>query len=172
MPLWTGIAILTAALWLFVSLVLKPFKEDPPESSNTLPSPHEGKAKENPREVFAEGELEEETEQLLTEALSGPGFADEDFLGTDYEPLSKWLEERFEMDYRAMTPDLIFDQVPLNDIFYEVGEMTGTDEPFEFRSSDISRRDLLREIAKHWDLKLELVLGEDGNPTAVSVERR
>ena len=42
------------------------------------------------------------------------------FLQTDYKPIMKWLDdERFEVDYKHMTPQLIFDQVPLNDIYYE-----------------------------------------------------
>lgn len=95
----------------------------------------------------------------------GPGF-----LKTDYEPLAKWLSERFEIDYKHMTPALIFDQVPLNDIFYETSNLP-TDAPaFNFASADISRRDLLKKIAQHWRLKMTFSLDQSGTPTAVKVE--
>lgn len=97
--------------------------------------------------------------------LIGPGF-----LKTDYEPLAKWLDERFEIDYKHMTPALIFDQVPLNDIFYETSDLP-TDAPaFNFSSDAISRRDLLKKIAQHWKLKMTFSNDQSGTPTAVKVQ--
>lgn len=92
------------------------------------------------------------------------------FLVTDYAPLSKWLDERFEVDYKHMTPQLIFDQVPLNDIYYETSSLPSNGTPFNFSSKDISRRELLRHIAHHWNLKMSLASDAAGKPSAVKVE--
>jgi len=92
------------------------------------------------------------------------------FLRTDYEPLNKWLDERFNVDYKHMTPELIFDQVPLNDIFYETVNLPSDAPAFNYSNPDVSRRELLREVARHWNLKMSLVQDESGTPTAVKVE--
>lgn len=92
------------------------------------------------------------------------------FLKTDYEPLNKWLDERFEVDYKHMTPTLIFDQVPLNDIFYEISNLPTGAPAFNFSSSDVSRRELLKKISTHWKLKMSFSTDESGTPTAVRVE--
>ncbi|MAS93308.1 MAG: hypothetical protein CMO55_08935 [Verrucomicrobiales bacterium] len=102
-------------------------------------------------------------------AANGPINAD-GFLKNDHEPLNKWLDERFEVDYKHMTPALIFDQVPLNDIFYETSNLPQDATPLNFSSSDVSRRELLKKIASHWRLKMSLVTDAAGNPTAVRVE--
>ncbi len=92
------------------------------------------------------------------------------FLATDYAPLSKWLDERFEVDYKHMTPQLVFDQVPLNDIYYETTKLPTNAAPFNYASGDISRRELLKRIANHWNLKMSLATDATGNPSAVRVE--
>lgn len=93
------------------------------------------------------------------------------FLQTDYKPLMKWLDdERFEVDYKHMTPQLIFDQVPLNDIFYETSNLPTAAPPFNFTQANISRRELLRRIANHWKLKMSFATDASGKPTAVKVE--
>ncbi|MDF1656314.1 MAG: hypothetical protein P1U58_01810 [Verrucomicrobiales bacterium] len=92
------------------------------------------------------------------------------FLKTDYDPLNKWLDERFEVDYKHMTPALIFDQVPLNDIFYETSNLPSGAPAFNFSSSDVSRRELLKKISSHWKLKMSFSTDESGTPTAVRVE--
>lgn len=94
---------------------------------------------------------------------------DEEFLATDYEPLDKWLNERFEIDYKQMTPTLIFDQVPLNDIFYETLALPDKPPAFRLQSSDISRRELLKKIADFWQLDMSIITDDSGNPTAVRV---
>ncbi len=99
------------------------------------------------------------------DALSTTGF-----LATNYTPLAKWLDERFEVDYKHMTPALIFDQVPLNDIYYQTSNLPANGAPFNFSSKDISRRELLKRIANHWNLKMSLVTDASGNPSAVKVE--
>jgi hypothetical protein len=92
------------------------------------------------------------------------------FLKTDYAPLNKWLDERFEVDYKHMTPQLIFDQVPLNDIFYETSNLPSGAPSFNFSSSDVSRRELLKAISQHWRLKMSFSEDASGKPTAVKVE--
>ena len=42
------------------------------------------------------------------------------FLVSNYEPLDEWLDERFEAKYRNMTPSMIFDQVPIDQIYYDL----------------------------------------------------
>lgn len=92
------------------------------------------------------------------------------FLVTDYPALSKWLDERFDVDYKHMTPQLIFDQVPLNDIYYQTSNLPANAAPFNFSNKDISRRELLRRIANHWNLKMSFATDASGNPSAVKVE--
>jgi hypothetical protein len=93
------------------------------------------------------------------------------FLQTDYKPLVKWLDdERFEVDYKHMTPKLIFDQVPLNDIFYETSNLPTAAPAFNFAQKNISRRELLKRIANHWKLKMSFATDAAGKPTAVKVE--
>lgn len=96
---------------------------------------------------------------------SGPGF-----LATNYAPLAKWLDEAFDVDYKHMTPQVVFNQVPLNDIYYETSNLPTTAPPFNFASPSITRRDLLRKIAQHWNLRMSLVSDASGNPRAVKVE--
>lgn len=93
------------------------------------------------------------------------------FLVTDYKPLVKWLDdERFEVDYKHMTPQLIFDQVPLNDIFYETSNLPSSAPAFNFAQKSISRRELLKRISSHWKLKMSFAVDAAGKPTAVKVE--
>ncbi len=91
------------------------------------------------------------------------------FLETSYEPLANWMDERFEVKYRAMTPEMIFDQVPLNDIHYQTSNLPTGAKTFDFESANISRKELLKRIADHWGLKMKFIVGDDGNPSAVAV---
>lgn len=93
------------------------------------------------------------------------------FLQTDYKPIMKWLDdERFEVDYKHMTPQLIFDQVPLNDIYYETSNLPTSAPPFNFAQKNISRRELLKRVSNHWKLKMSFTTDAAGKPTAVKVE--
>ena len=105
-----------------------------------------------------------------TGASTGDSTSTAGFLVTDYAPLAKWLDERFEVDYKHMTPQLIFDQVPLNDIFYETSNLPASSSPFNYSSKDVSRRELLKRIANHWNLKMSLSMDAAGKPSAVKVE--
>ncbi|MBU6179916.1 MAG: hypothetical protein KGR69_09625 [Verrucomicrobia bacterium] len=103
-------------------------------------------------------------------AATGDSLGTTGFLATNYAPLAKWLDERFEVDYKHMTPALIFDQVPLNDIYYQTSNLPANGAPFNFSSKDISRRELLKRIASHWNLRMSLATDASGNPSAVKVE--
>lgn len=102
--------------------------------------------------------------------LGNASTPDANFLRTDFPALAKWLDERFDVNYRHMTPQLIFDQVPLNSIYYEISNLPTNAAPFNFSHSNISRRELLQRIAQHWNLKMSLVKDASGSPTAVRVE--
>lgn len=102
--------------------------------------------------------------------IGGGSAGGANFLVTDYPALSKWLDERFDVDYKHMTPQLIFDQVPLNDIYYQTSNLPTNAAPFNFSNKDISRRELLRRIASHWNLKMSFAADASGNPSAVKVE--
>tara|TARA_B100001093_G_scaffold14139_4_gene13086 strand:- start:11298 stop:11648 length:351 start_codon:yes stop_codon:yes gene_type:complete len=91
------------------------------------------------------------------------------FLETDFEPLNMWLDEIFEVNYKHMTAELIFDQVPLNDIFYQTDSLSSITTPFNFSSPGITRRQLLKKISDHWKLRISLISDSTGNPTAVLV---
>mgnify|MGYP000865280659 CR=1 FL=1 len=105
-----------------------------------------------------------------TGSATGDSLSTTGFLATNYAPLAKWLDERFEADYKHMTPALIFDQVPLNDIYYQTSNLPANGAPFNFSSKDISRRELLKRIANHWNLKMSFATDASGNPSAVKVE--
>jgi len=91
------------------------------------------------------------------------------FLRNRNSEFNRWLDEAFEVDYRHMTPQLIFDQVPINQIRYEIVSLPAAAPSFNFSSPNITRRDLLRAISQHWNLKMSLVT-ERGRPVAVRVE--
>ena len=91
------------------------------------------------------------------------------FLQTDYKMLDDWMNEPFQVTYRAMTPQLIFDQVPLNDIHYQTSNLPENVPPFNFESPRITRRELLKRIADFWNLRMSYINGDDGNPSAVAV---
>ncbi len=91
------------------------------------------------------------------------------FLVTKDARLGTWLDERFEVKYLSMTPQLIFDQVPLNQIKYQTSNLPVDALPFNFQSKSVSRRELLKKIANFWNLDMSLVIGSDGLPSAVRV---
>lgn len=111
-------------------------------------------------------------EEVFEEALSFDENGIESFLRTDYEPLSKWLDERFEVDLTAMTPSYIFEVVPLNDIYYELKIDPSRETKASFQASNISRRELLKRISDHWNLHFEIKYGNGGEPTAVQITSR
>lgn len=101
---------------------------------------------------------------------SGASVGGGSFLATKDPELSKWFDGRFAIDYKHMTPQLIFNQVPLNDIYYETSNLPTSAPTFTFSSEGISRRELLHRIAEHWKLKMSLATDQAGTPIAVRVE--
>jgi|GEM_PF-652330 len=91
------------------------------------------------------------------------------FLVTPDARLTSWLDQRFQVKYISMTPQLIFDQVPLNEIKYETHNLPVDSLPFDYQSKNISRRELLKKISNFWKLDMTLVTGSDGAPVAVRV---
>ncbi|MEM9281433.1 MAG: hypothetical protein AAGA96_06375 [Verrucomicrobiota bacterium] len=147
-------------------LLLIPRKEasttTPTEPSNSLsPSSYQGPIQKS---AFAENQ-DQAVAFKETEIPQGL----EEFLETDYAALSHWLDERFEVDFKNMTPELIFDQVPLNDIYYELHFLPENAPAFNFEDVNISRRELLKEIADHWSLDMSYVMGNNDEPSAVRV---
>ena len=90
------------------------------------------------------------------------------FLATSYGPLASWFDERFEVEYRNMTPALIFEQDPISDIRYDVSAMPANPPLFELQNSNISRREILYRVAQFWNLTMTIE-EVDGKPSIVSV---
>jgi hypothetical protein len=90
------------------------------------------------------------------------------FLQTEYAPLQRWLDERFEVEYRNQTPELVFDQSPISDIRYATTDLPKGAPLFHLKSSDLSRREILHRIAAFWDLHMT-VEAENGTPSYVRV---
>ncbi len=97
--------------------------------------------------------------------------SDSTFLATNNESLKNWLTQRFEVDYAGMTPNIIFDQVPFNDIYFTFNKPPRGSKHFTFASNDISRKELLRRIAQYWDLEMDFSYDDSGNPTSVNVRQ-
>lgn len=103
-----------------------------------------------------------------TEALTVPA----GFLQTSDEPLRRWLGERFEVEYRNMTPDLIFDQPPINQIKFELGRMPANPRLFHLKDPSLSRRQILHQISEYWGLDMRIEYDHSGKPTIVRVSAR
>ncbi|MCF6311943.1 MAG: hypothetical protein L3J39_05790 [Verrucomicrobiales bacterium] len=93
------------------------------------------------------------------------------FLKSDHAPLNTWLDESFEVEYRKMTLDLIFEQQPIADIRYEFRHVEKESPLFSLKAADISRRDILRKIALFYHLRMS-VAQINGKPAYVLVEGR
>ena len=90
------------------------------------------------------------------------------FLKTDYAPLNKWLDESFEVEYRKMTLDILFEQQPISGIRYEFRHIPRESPLFSLKEADISRREILRKIAVFFSLKMS-VAEINGKPAYVLV---
>ena len=104
-----------------------------------------------------------------TKSAEKPAAKSPAFLVSNYEPLDEWLDERFEAKYRNMTPSMIFDQVPIDQIYYDLEGLPKDGPKFDLESNNISRREILKEIADFWDLEMTIQNGADGNPSVVKV---
>lgn len=96
------------------------------------------------------------------------GKGDSAFLSTDYVPLKAWLDESFEVEYRKMTLDILFVQQPISGIRYEFRKIPKESALFSLKSGDISRRDILKKIARFYQLKMS-VAEINGKPAYVLV---
>ncbi len=93
------------------------------------------------------------------------------FLKSDHAPLNAWLDESFEVEYRKMTLDIVFEQQPIAGIRYEFRHISRESPLFSLKPSNISRREILRQIALFYHLRMS-VAQINGKPAYVLVEGR
>lgn len=93
------------------------------------------------------------------------------FLKSDYAPLNAWLDESFEVEYRKMTLDIVFEQQPIAGVRYEFRHISRESPLFSLKPSTISRREILRQIALFYHLRMS-VAQINGKPAYVLVEGR
>lgn len=91
------------------------------------------------------------------------------FLKSNHAQLNKWLDETFEVEYRKMTLDLVFKKPPIKGIQYEFRHIARESPLFSLKPSDISRREILRQIALFYHLRMS-VAAINGKPAYVLVE--
>lgn len=91
------------------------------------------------------------------------------FLVTQHADLKIWLDKPYEVKYISMTPQLIFAQEPLREVRFQTSNLPVEALPFNFQSKDITRRELLKKISNFWNLKMSIVTGADGEPSAINV---
>jgi hypothetical protein len=103
-----------------------------------------------------------------TGGKKGQGKADASFLITESATLNAWLDEKFEVEYRELTLDSIFEQPPIADIHYEFRHVAKQSPLFSLAPSNISRREILRRIAAFYHLKMS-VAEINGKPAYVLV---
>jgi hypothetical protein len=132
--------------------------------SKLLDQADQVRVKESPE---VKEEIGEEILEVLFSAEKEP-----EFLETNYESVSKWLDERFKVDFTDVSPTFILDQPPLSDIYYEIGVDVLVSEIGSLKASDISRRELLSKICEQWGLKMEYGYNDRGIPTEVRVNLR
>tara|TARA_R110002096_G_scaffold403766_3_gene601343 strand:+ start:48639 stop:49157 length:519 start_codon:yes stop_codon:yes gene_type:complete len=98
----------------------------------------------------------------------GPGVTPGSFLYTGYEPLEKWMDERFKVRYENMPLKMVFDQQPISDIRYDFVNLPENTPVFQLISPSISRREILGEISRFFDLTMQVDM-VNGKPNAVIV---
>jgi len=57
-------------------------------------------------------------DRAIEDAISPP--LEEGFLESDFAPIMKWMDERFDVEFADLSPYDMLEQVPLNDIYYSV----------------------------------------------------
>ncbi|MEO0445663.1 MAG: hypothetical protein AAF191_06250 [Verrucomicrobiota bacterium] len=90
------------------------------------------------------------------------------FLATGFQPLEEWMDERFKVRYENMPLTLVFEQNPISSIKYQLRRLPSDPPLFYLVTPSISRRELLREIARTYDLQMEVQM-VDGEPGYVLV---
>lgn len=101
----------------------------------------------------------------------GASTGDDLFLKSNYAPLNEWLDETFEVEYRKMTLGLVFKKQPISGIQYEFRHISRESPLFSLQPSTISRREILRQIALFYHLRMT-VAAINGKPAYVLVEGR
>lgn len=91
------------------------------------------------------------------------------FLSTADPVMAKWMDERFEAEYRNMTPELIFQQEPISELKCDLRGLPVGAPLFHYASTNISRRELLQAIARFYDLEMTFQ-GSAGQITHLLVE--
>ena len=92
-----------------------------------------------------------------------------DFLTTDFAPLNRWMNEPFEVEYRNMTPELVFDQDPIADIKYDTRNLPADAPLFELKTPSMTRREILYRIAEFWNLEMSIEALAGEKPSYVLV---
>ncbi len=98
---------------------------------------------------------------------SGPTES-KDFLETKDLALKSWLNKRIAVEYQGMTLQNVFKQEPLKEIKVRASNLAVDAPPFNFTSTGLSRRDLLKKIASYWDLEMIIHKNAVGNPTFIT----
>lgn len=93
------------------------------------------------------------------------------FLYTGYEPLERWMEERFKVRYENMPLDMVFDQQPISDIRYQYINLPADAPVFQLISPSISRREILQEVSRFYNVDMHVHM-VDGKPSYVVVQGR
>ncbi|MFT5464963.1 MAG: hypothetical protein ACI8UO_000049 [Verrucomicrobiales bacterium] len=96
---------------------------------------------------------------------------DNSFLFTGYEPLERWMEERFKVRYENMPLKMVFDQQPISDIRYQHMNLAEEAPVFQLISPSISRREILQEVSRFYNLEMNVQM-VDGKPSFVVVRAR
>lgn len=95
------------------------------------------------------------------------------FLRSDFGPLNQWLSERYDVTYRNMklggtARENIFSQEPITDIHYQFEAIGRSGRLFHLKENNISRREILYKIARHYDLQMT-VESVNGKPAYVRI---
>ncbi len=101
-------------------------------------------------------------------AAGSPTVSRNSFLYTGYQPLEKWMDERFKVRYENMPLKLVFDQQPISDIVYELVNLPENTSLFYLVRPSISRREILQEISRFFDLEMDVDMA-GGKPNKVIV---
>jgi len=90
------------------------------------------------------------------------------FLYSGYAPLDSWMDERFKVRYENMPLDMVFDQKPVSDIRYQKVNLPSEAPLFYLVNSNISRREILKQVADFYKLDMNIQMVE-GKPSYVVV---
>lgn len=78
------------------------------------------------------------------------------------------MDERFKVRYENMPLKMVFDQQPISDIRYDFVNLPENPPVFQLISPSISRREILDEISRFFDLTMKVDM-VNGKPNSVIV---